>query len=108
MKKVTESFGSVDNLIAEFSARSLKIQGSGWGWLVHCKKSNTLQFQATKDQDPVYLVSPSFNPLLTIDTWEHAWYAYYKNEKKKYMTNIWKVINWKEVERRFNEGTVKL
>lgn len=108
MKKITESYGSADNLIAEFSARSLKIQGSGWGWLVHCKKSNTLQFHATKDQDPVYLVSPSFNPLLTIDMWEHSWYAFYKNEKKKYMTNIWKIVNWKEVERRFTEGTVKL
>ena len=82
----------------------MKIQGSGWAWLVHEKNTNTLQFQATKDQDPVYLTSSNFNPLLTIDVWEHAWYAFYKNEKKRYMTNIWKIVNWREVENRFKNG----
>lgn len=104
MKKLLETYGSTDNMILDFSTRALKIHGSGWAWLVHCKKSNTIQFQATKDQDPAYLINPFFNPLLAVDMWEHSWYALYKNEKKKYMTNIWKVINWKEVEHRFNDG----
>lgn len=104
MKKINEQWGCPEHMISDFSARALKIHGSGWAWLVHCKSTDTLQFHATKDQDPVTLVSGNFNPILTIDMWEHAWYAHYKNVKKTYMTNIWQIINWREVENRFNNG----
>lgn len=42
-------------------------------------------------------------PLLTVDVWEHAYYVDYKNLRAKYLNEIWRIINWKEVERRFNE-----
>lgn len=104
MKKINAQWGSSEKFIADFTNRALKIHGSGWAWLVHCKVTDTLQFHATKDQDPVTLVNASFNPILTVDTWEHAWYAHYKNVKKSYFTNIWQIVNWREVENRFTNG----
>ena len=36
-------------------------------------------------------------PLLTIDTWEHAYYPQYQNKKTKYLNNVFELINWKNV-----------
>ena len=46
-------------------------------------------------------------PLLTIDVWEHAYYVDYKNLRPDYVKQIWKIINWKDVEKRFLNATAK-
>lgn len=105
MKQIVDQWGNTDNMINEISDRFMKIQGSGWAWLVYCQTSKRLTYKETKDQDPICL-TPNEIPLLAIDAWEHAWYVTYRNKKKEYATNIWKVINWKYVEQGF-ENAVK-
>ena len=34
-------------------------------------------------------------PLMTVDMWEHAFYVDYRNQKPKYLSNIWEIIDWK-------------
>ena len=34
---------------------------------------------------------------MCIDVWEHAYYLQYKNDRKTYLHEIWKIINWKNV-----------
>lgn len=41
-------------------------------------------------------------PLLTIDVWEHSYYIDYKNARAEYLKNIWKIINWDCVEKRYS------
>lgn len=36
-----------------------------------------------------------------IDVWEHAYYIDYKNVRLDYVKQIWKIVNWKDAERRF-------
>ena len=43
-------------------------------------------------------------PLLAIDAWEHAYYLQYLNEKAEFFDAIWNVVNWPDVQRRFEQA----
>lgn len=103
VEKIKSQWGSVENFIADFNNQIMKIQGSGWGNLAYNKKSKILEYVETKDQDPVAL-HPDRVAILCIDAWEHAWYLKYLNVKKDYYTEIWKIINWLDLEKRYEDA----
>ena len=43
-------------------------------------------------------------PLLQVDMWEHAFYLQYKNVKADYVTAFWNVVNWEDVQERFDRA----
>jgi Fe-Mn family superoxide dismutase len=67
----------------EFTKVAMSIQGSGWVYLSKDGKIKTITNHAIK-KDIVVLV----------DWWEHAWALDYQQDKKKYLENQWKIINW--------------
>jgi len=66
-----------------------------------------LEYVQTVNQDRPSDLGTGIVPLLTIDIWEHAYYLDYKNSRPNYLENIWKVINWKKVEERFEAAKKK-
>ena len=97
---LVRDFGSVDNFITHFNTNTAAVQGSGWGWLAWNKTSGKLEYHTTKDQDRLVDKGAHLVPLLTVDIWEHAYYLDYLNVRPRFMTDIWKVINWGKVEER--------
>ncbi|XP_052185605.1 superoxide dismutase [Mn], mitochondrial-like [Diospyros lotus] len=87
-------FGSLEVLMQKMNAEGAALQGSGWVWLGADKELKKLVVETTANQDPLVTKGPLV-PLIGIDVWEHAYYLQYKNVRPDYLTNIWKVINWK-------------
>jgi Fe-Mn family superoxide dismutase len=51
---IKRDFGSLDKLIEQLSAKSVAIQGSGWGWLGFNKQNNRLEITTSANQDPLW------------------------------------------------------
>ena len=52
-------------------------------------------------------ITNGHQPLICCDVWEHAYYIDYKNVRPDYVKQIWKIVNWKDAERRFLNATKK-
>lgn len=75
--------------------------GSGWTWLV--LHDQHLEIVSTSNHiNPMMDLSPKQGkPLFCIDVWEHAYYLKYRNRRPEYLEAMWHVLNWKEVERKY-------
>jgi len=95
---IDKSFGSFDKFQTKFLATATGVQGSGWCWLGYNRENDRVEIATCVNQDPLtHLV-----PLLGIDVWEHAYYLQYKNMRADYLKAIWNVVNWKNVQQRFD------
>ena len=102
LEALDASFGSINDFKDAFTKAAMGRFGSGWAWLV--KRGNTLLVSSTPNQDnPLMDVAEVQGiPILGIDVWEHAYYLKYQNRRAEYIEAFWHIINWDEVERRFN------
>ena len=96
---ITSGFGGFDNFKEKFSAAAMGRFGSGWAWLVK-DTAGKLEVYSTANQDSP--VSEGKTPLVALDVWEHAYYLKYQNRRAEYVGAWWNVVNWAEIEKRFN------
>lgn len=98
---INDAFGSLDALKEKMNTAGATRFGSGWSWLI--VKDGKLEVTSTPNQDnPLMdIAEVKGHPILGIDVWEHAYYLKYQNRRPEYLTNIWNVINWNEVEKRY-------
>lgn len=96
---IEAQWGSLADFQSTFSAQTAAVQGSGWGWLGYNQGANRLEIATCANQDPC--ATTGLVPLLGIDVWEHAYYLDYKNVRPDYLKAIWEVINWENVNERF-------
>ena len=82
--KIDEAFGSMDELKSQLKARGAGHFASGWVWLA--EKDGKLSIEETHDGDT--LADSGFNPLLTIDVWEHAYYLDHQNARPAYLDAV--------------------
>lgn len=96
---IDDFFGDYDKFVAHFNAAALGIQGSGWALLAWDVVGSRLVINQLYDQQGNVPVLTT--PLLMLDMWEHAFYLDYKNVKGDYVKAFWNIVNWDDVESRF-------
>ena len=103
LESINNGFESFENFKEEFSKAAATRFGSGWAWLcVH--ENGTLKVCSTANQDNPLMPGIGCDgfPILGIDVWEHAYYLNYQNRRPDYINAFFNVINWDEVNRRYN------
>jgi Fe-Mn family superoxide dismutase len=99
-KSITTSFVTLQNLKKEMIEQGLSQFGSGWVWLVS-DYSGSLNIITTANQDnPIMEESFNGKVLLGIDVWEHAYYLKHKADRKSYLNDVFKIIDWEKVNNR--------
>lgn len=83
LELIESKFETYNKFKEEFVKVAMSIQGSGWVYLSKSGQIKTIKNHEIK-KDIVLLV----------DWWEHAWALDYQHDKKKYLENQWKIINW--------------
>jgi Fe-Mn family superoxide dismutase len=98
--QISADFGDFEAFKKLFNETTAKQFGSGWGWLV--SQGGKLKVITTPNQDSP--LSQGLYPILGNDVWEHAYYLKYQNRRPDYLAAWWNVVNWAEVNRRFEKA----
>lgn len=98
---IDSTFGSFDQLKAQFNDAGAKRFGSGWAWLT-IGQDGKLQVSSTANQDSPLM--EGVYPIMGNDVWEHAYYLKYQNRRPEYLAAWWNVVNWDEVAKRFEQA----
>ncbi|RIV28787.1 superoxide dismutase [Alicyclobacillaceae bacterium I2511] len=97
---LSTTFGGFEKFKEEFGKAAATRFGSGWAWLV--VKDSKLSIISTANQDSPYMENQL--PIFGLDVWEHAYYLKYQNRRPEYISAFWNVINWAEVEKRYQSA----
>jgi Fe-Mn family superoxide dismutase len=86
LELIEKHYKTFDSFKEAFAKTAMAIQGSGWVYLATDGKIKTIvNHEIEKDI------------VLLIDWWEHSWALDYQHDKKKYLENQWKIINWDHI-----------
>lgn len=96
---INKTFGSVEKFQEQFTEAAITQFGSGWAWLVE-GKDGKLEIVKTPNADNP--MTDNHKPILTCDVWEHAYYIDTRNDRGKYVSNFWQVVNWDFAEKNFS------
>jgi superoxide dismutase, Fe-Mn family len=97
---INSTFGSFDDFKTKFMVAGATRFGSGWAWLV--KSGGKVDIISSANQDSPVMEGKF--PVMGLDVWEHAYYLKYQNRRPDYMNAWWNVVNWQEIEERFNSS----
>lgn len=100
MQQINKDFISYEIFKQQFTESAKVVEASGWNLLVWVPKFNKLEIlQCEKHQN---LTLWGCVPLLALDMWEHSYFLQYKSKRADYISAFWNIINWNEVNKRWN------
>ncbi len=98
---INETFGDFETFKQEFNDAGKSQFGSGWAWLVLDSNGNLAVTNTANQDSPI---SDGSYPIMGNDVWEHAYYLKYQNKRADYLDAWWNVVNWDEVNQRFERA----
>lgn len=86
---IEREHGSYDQFRERVESEAMGIQGSGWVYMSRSGEIKTIANHAIRR-----------DIALLIDWWEHAWVLDYQHDKKKYLKNLWRIMDWNVINNR--------
>lgn len=96
---IKKTFGDLAKFKEQFAQAATTRFGSGWAWLALAK--GKLEIYSTANQDNPLMDGKI--PVMGLDVWEHAYYLKYQNRRPDYIAAWWNVVNWGEIEKRYEQ-----
>lgn len=93
-KDIDKYFGNYKNFKQEFINKALNLKGSGYTFLVRDDKGILKIINTSNEDSPYYY---GFEPIVSLDLWEHAYFLQYKNDKNTYIDNFFKIIDFNKI-----------
>ncbi|MBD8500529.1 superoxide dismutase [Paenibacillus sp. CAU 1523] len=94
---IQNELGGFDKFKEDFAKAATTRFGSGWAFLA--VDNGKLTVYSLPNQDSPIMEGKT--PVLGLDVWEHAYYLNYQNKRPDYIAAFWNVVNWSEVEKRY-------
>lgn len=98
---IDAELGGFEAFKKAFTQAAITRFGSGWAWL-SVTPDKKVVVESTGNQDSPLMEGNT--PILGLDVWEHAYYLKYQNRRPEYIGAFFNVIDWNEVERRYQEA----
>lgn len=95
---IEKQWGSLDKFKEAFVAAGLSIFGSGWVWLASDSAGHLSIVKCANGDNPL---TKGLKPLLGADVWEHAYYLDFQNRRADHLADLWKIMDWAVVEKRY-------
>lgn len=90
---IKRKYGGWREFKEEFKIQAMKIQGSGWIYMTFNGNIETIVNHEVRD-----------NILILVDWWEHSYFLDYGPDKKSYLENTWKIMNWSYINTRWGKN----
>jgi superoxide dismutase, Fe-Mn family len=94
---IAAKWGSIEKFIEVFSASGMAMRG----WVVLALDTHAKELKIygcdSHDQGGVW----GSIPLIVLDVYEHAYFIDYGSDRKKYIADFWKNMDWKEADAAF-------
>mgnify|MGYP003577784079 CR=1 FL=1 len=104
---IEDDLGGFDRFKDAFTKAAQTRFGSGWAWLTLGKDGKLLVESSANQDNPLmgeFAGMSGGTPILGLDVWEHAYYLQYQNKRPDYIAAFFNIINWAEVERRYESA----
>lgn len=104
---IERELSGYDAFKTEFTKAAQTRFGSGWAWLTVGSDGRLLIESSANQDNPLMGDAVGLSggtPILGLDVWEHAYYLKYQNRRPDYISAFFNIINWDEVNRRYDEA----
>lgn len=95
---IKRDFGSFEEFQMAFNDACTSLFGSGWAWLASDDQG---KLSIEKEPNAGNPLRKGLKPLMCFDVWEHSYYLSYQNRRADHVKDLWSIIDWKEVARRY-------
>jgi Fe-Mn family superoxide dismutase len=89
LELVLKHYDDFETFKSQVEKTAMTIQGSGWVYLARNGQIKTIKNHQMRS-----------DIVLLIDWWEHAWALDYQADKLKYLSNTWRIIDWRVINSR--------